>query len=133
MFRQLTTAGALARTPSSRTAVTAMAASAANPRHSYRHARVGEGHIQPPLCSGQCCVCDAALVVSTVAIAEVSLGKNDHGSLHTETVVQSTDVVIDPGFGERHAEARDPKRRLGEPNPVLRCGLDKARVHAVGG
>src|ERR1700722_4365805 len=63
----------------------------------------------------------------------VFLGKNDNGSFHTETVVQSTDVVIHTGFGEHHAEARDSQGRLGEPNPVLRCGLDKARVHAVGG
>ena len=81
MFQQLTTAGVLSENVSQQTAKR-LPAEQLRQRLGLRlrpifailchHASVEEGHIQPHLCSSEGCVCDAALVVSTVAIGEVS-------------------------------------------------------------
>ena len=60
------------------------------------------------------------------------LRKNDYLSFHTQAIVQSTDIGINPGLSERDSEASYSRRRLREPRAVLGSSLEKARVHTIG-
>src|SRR5260370_35951090 len=67
----------------------------------------------------------------TRSLLATNLREYNYLALHAHVIMKSTDVRKNPRTCKGPPEARDARRRLSEPDPILPCPDNAPPVHAV--